>query len=365
VSAPRVLVLGAVLAQGFGGVRRHNQELLPRVARRLADAGGGLAVLVGREGLSFELPEPAERLASTVPSGPPLARATREAPALRAALEAAARAGRPFDLWHTAHFPVPRGIAVPYTLTVHDLRALALEHTPFSRRFMAKRVIGAAVEKARTVVTVSEQVGAALEAAFRAPRRVVVPNAGDHLPVLPRAPAADAPLLHVGHLEPRKNLALLLRALALDPGLPDLVLVGAPKHDEERRLASLAAELGVAARVRFRGPLPEEELPALYARCAAVAIPSRLEGFGIGVLEAQRAGAPLAIAAAGALPEVAGPEVPAFDPDDAAGCARALRAALAAPPERLAAHARRAERFSWDASAAALFEAWCEAAARA
>jgi hypothetical protein len=49
VSAPRVLVSGVVLGQPMGGVRRHNAELLPRVARLLAERGGSLAVLEGRE----------------------------------------------------------------------------------------------------------------------------------------------------------------------------------------------------------------------------------------------------------------------------------------------------------------------------
>jgi glycosyltransferase involved in cell wall biosynthesis len=362
VSAPRVLVLGAVLAQGPGGVRRHAQELLPRAARRLAAEGGGLALLTGRDGLALELPPEVERLASDVPSGPPLVRALREGAAVRGALAAAESAGRPFALVHTGHLPAPRALSVPLVLVVHDLRALELAHTPFSRRLVARNVIGAAVRAARVVVTVSESVATAVRARF-APRALrVVPNAGDHLAVLPRTVASNAALLHVGHLEPRKNLALLLEALALDPGLPDLELAGAPKHDEDERLAARAAELGLAARVRFLGPLPDAALPALYARCAAVAIPSRLEGFGIGVLEAQRARAPLAIADAGALPEVAGPDVPCFAPDDPVGCARALRVALATPTATLAEHAQRAERYRWDESAARLVDVWREAA---
>jgi len=364
VSAPRVLVAGAVLSQGFGGVRRHNQELLPRAARRLTEDGGGLAVLVGRDGIALELPDSIERIASDVPSGPPIARATRESAELRRALADAHARGRAFDLVHTAHLPAPRALPVPFTLTLHDLRALTLAHTPFSRRFVARHVIGAAVRGASAVLAVSETVRAQLEHAFRPRRTFVVPNAGDHLPVLPREPARGAALLHVGHLEPRKNLALLLEALAADPELPALELAGAAKHDEEERLRARAHELGVEARVRFLGPVPDAELPRLYARCAAVVIPSRLEGFGIGVLEAQRARAPLAIADAGALPEVAGEGVPRFAPDDAAGCARALRAALATDAATLAEHARRAERFSWDASALALIDAWSAATER-
>jgi len=365
VNAPRVLVAGAVLAQGFGGVRRHNQELLPRAARRLAAGGGALAVLVGRDGISFELPEPILRLTSDVPAGPPLARALREGAALRRALAEARARGAPFDLVHTGHLPAPRGLAVPCTLTLHDLRALSLEHTPFSRRFVARSVIGAAVRGARLVVTVSETVGELVRAHFHPRALRVVPNAGDHFVPLPRAASADAALLAVGHLEPRKNLALLLHALAHDPGLPPLTLAGTGRLDEEARLRALAAELGVAARVRFLGAVSEAELAALHASAAAVVIPSRLEGFGIGVLEAQLARVPLAITSVGALSEVAGADVPSFAPDDVAGCAAAIRAALAQPPERLEEHARRAQRFSWDASAQLLCAAWSSALERA
>ena len=225
-------------------------------------------------------------------------------------------------------------------------------------------MIGGAVRAAARAITVSETVRAELLARFGlAPERVaVVPNAGDHLAVLPRAPAPDAPLLSLGHLERRKNLELLLRALALDAGLPDLVLAGAPKGGEDRRLSALAQELGVARRVRFPGPVREEQLPHLYATAACAVLPSRLEGFGIGVLEAQRARVPLAIADAGALPEVAGAAVPRFDPDDPAACARAIRAALARSPAELAADARAAERYRWDDSARRLVQVWTEAA---
>jgi len=358
VSAPRVLVAGAVMAQGAGGVQRHNRELLPRAAALLAEAGGALAVLAGREGIAFELPGSVAVIASEVPSGPPLARATLEGRALRRTLAEVRARGAAFDLVHTGHLPAPRGLPVPYTLTLHDLRALTLEHTPFSRRFFASKVIGTAVRSAAAVITVSETVRALVTGHFEPARTFVVPNAGDHLAPLPRAPGPDAPLLHVGHLEPRKNLELILRALALDPGLPPLVLAGAPKHGEDERLRERAGELGVAARVRFAGSVADAELPGLYATCAAVVIPSRLEGFGIGVLEAQRARAPLAIANVGALPEVAGKGVPSFGPDDAEGCLRAIREALEQDDAVLTEHAHAAERFTWDASARALVDAW-------
>jgi glycosyltransferase involved in cell wall biosynthesis len=215
---------------------------------------------------------------------------------------------------------------------------------------------------ARAVVCVSETVAELVRATFRPRALHVVPNAGDHLVPLPRAAGAGAALVAIGHLEPRKNLELVLRALALDPSLPALELAGSAKEGEEQRLRALVSELGLAARVRFLGPLDERELVRLLARAAAVVMPSRLEGFGIGVLEAQLARVPLAVANVGALPEVAGEGVPRFAPDDAAACARAVHAALAQPEATLAEHAERARRYSWERSAELLVACWKGAA---
>ena len=261
---------------------------------------------------------------------------------------------------HTGHLPVPLRLPVPLTVTLHDLRNAELAGRALARRLFGRRMLALALRAAAGVITVSEAVGRRLEELFDYPPThwTAVPNAADHFEPLPRAAGPGAPLLHVGHLEPRKNLELLLEALALDPGLPPLELAGAAKGGEDARLRRRAAELGVADRVRFPGPFDDAELPALYARAGCVVMPSRLEGFGIPVLEAQRARAPLAISSAGALVEVAGPGVPRFDPGDAAGCAAALRSALAQPAEALEEAARRAGRFSWDGSARLWVAAW-------
>ena len=74
-AAPRLLVSGVVLGQPMGGVRRHNAELLPRLAERLRAAGGGLGVLEGAVPIPFELPDVVERIPSNVPFQPPHMRA--------------------------------------------------------------------------------------------------------------------------------------------------------------------------------------------------------------------------------------------------------------------------------------------------
>ncbi|MFT5050550.1 MAG: glycosyltransferase involved in cell wall biosynthesis [Chlamydiales bacterium] len=359
--APSLLVSGVVLSQPAGGVRRHNQQLLPRLAGLLAGAGGRMAILEGAAGIPFDLPESVERIPSSVPAGPPPRRAVSEGRALGQAIEAARTAGRPFDLLHTAHLPVPRALPIPYTLTQHDLRQLEIISTPFVRRLFASGIIGRALRNAAGIFVVSETVRTEILLRYRLdPQGVrVVSNAADHFQPGPRDYAQPGRLLALGHVEPRKNLGLILEALALDPALPSLQVAGRAKGDEQARLEQRARELGVEARVHFSGPFEDEQLPQLYSQAACVVLPSHIEGFGIVALEAQRARVPLAISSAGALLEVAGEGVPSFAPDDPASCAAALAHALEQPADVLARHAARADRFTWDASAQAWFEGLC------
>ena len=356
----RVLVSGVVLSQPQGGVRRHNQELLPRVAKLLAQQGGSMALMQGKAGLPFELPGEIELLTSKVPARPAIVRATLEGRWLRKHIDKAQASGNPFSILHTAHLPVPRNLRIPYTLTLHDLRSLAGQQTPMSRRLVGRKLIGEAVKNARAVITVSQAVRSQLLDQFAlAPERVhVVPNAADHFTPLPRGAAADAPILYVGHLEPRKNLSLLLHALAADPTLPDLVLAGAAKNEEDRRLLDEAAALGIGSRVSLPGAFDDADLPHLYAGAACCVFPAHVEGFCIPVLEAQRAGVPLAVARTEALQETAGADVPTFATDDPGECARSIRAALGTSGQELERAAQRAAAYRWEDSARRWLTVW-------
>jgi glycosyltransferase involved in cell wall biosynthesis len=364
--APRVLVSGTVLGQPLGGVVRHNAELLPRVAARLVAAGGGLAVLEGRVPIQFALPPEVELVRSGVPWLPTWHRALHEGRAIAAAIAAARRAGRPYDLLHFGHHPVPLRLALPYTLTVHDLRTLAPAAGAISaanrvRRALAPYVLRRGVLGARRIFAVSAATRDALTAAaarsLAGPERRplppidLVPNGIDHFVPLPRRPATPAYLLHVGHVEPRKGLEVALEALAFDPGLPRLVLAGLAKADEGQRLAAHAAALGVGSRLELRGAVDDAELRGLYAGAAAVVATSRVEGFGITALEALAAGVPLAATSIAAHLEVAGPCAEWFAPGDARECAAAVRRALGhGAAEETRGRARAAE-WSWDTGA--------------
>jgi glycosyltransferase involved in cell wall biosynthesis len=123
----------------------------------------------------------------------------------------------------------------------------------------------------------------------------------------PRTPARYA--LHVGTVEPRKNVPTLLaawrllRARQADP--PPLVLCGGFgwKAEEVRREIAQAEREGWAVHLGYVGAA---ELAALYGGAELVALPSFYEGFGLPAVEALRAGAPLVASDIPVLREVAG-----------------------------------------------------------
>ena len=114
-------------------------------------------------------------------------------------------------------------------------------------------------------------------------------------------------MLFVGRLDQEKRVDELIRAFAALPaGLPaELEIVG----DGARRddWTALAAGLGVADRVRFRGFVSEEELLEAYARAAVFCMPGVAELQSLATLEAMAAGTPVVAADAMALPHLVRP----------------------------------------------------------
>ena len=393
--APRVLLSALALAQPMGGVRRQAAHVFPRVAHLLHTHGGSFSVLISRDGLPRELedalPQSVERIQTQAASGGALARALTEPRALKAALAGAEAGGSRFDVVHTGHMPVP-GMATPFTLMLHDLRDLEKGGAPMWRHAAARYLLPRTLARAAAICTVSNTMVQEISRHFPTePKRVrLIPHGSDHLPIHPREPGPlhaegvdlsaepdsgrmgigsrkklrddRPPILYLGHLERRKNLNLLLDTIARDPSLPHLLLVGRAKNSEGQRLAARTRELGIESRISILGPVREHLLPKLLATAGCMVMPSRIEGFGIPVLEAHRAGLPIAIARAGALPEAAAPNTPNFDPDNPEECGTALRVALDQGPGELQAAKNFAAKFTWDKGAEALFNVWCDVA---
>jgi D-inositol-3-phosphate glycosyltransferase len=102
-------------------------------------------------------------------------------------------------------------------------------------------------------------------------------------------------VLNVGRIAHGKGLELLVQ---IATQLPDVhvVIVGPDGgHGVDRELLALRDRLGVADRVHFVGPLPREELAAVYADADVFVLPSGYENFGMVAAEAAAAGAAIVL----------------------------------------------------------------------
>jgi len=181
-------------------------------------------------------------------------------------------------------------------------------------------------------------------------------------------------LAFVGRLQPLKGADVAVRALAAlaaSHGQADvelLVVGGASGSEEARepeRLAHLARQEGVAARVRFLPPQPHERLADVYRAADVVLVPSHSESFGLVALEAQACGTPVIAAQVGGLVHAIGDGttgllVPGHDP----GAYASAVAWLLGNPRRLAAMGAAAARFAgahgWDRTASRMLDIYGE-----
>jgi glycosyltransferase involved in cell wall biosynthesis len=252
-----------------------------------------------------------------------------------------------------AHFQhaLPAACPCPAVVTVHDL---SFERDPSLMdrrdRLIFRTVVPRSVRRAVRVIAVSERTKRDLLELYGIPEQkiVVVPNGVDpaFTPNGPR-PESDAYALFVGALQPRKNAATAIEALALlgDPALR-LVVVG-PDKGGRAEAVRVVARHGLDKRVDFRGHVPQEELAALYRGAACLVFPSRYEGFGLPVLEAMASGTPVVTTTAGALPEVAGEAAIMLEDPTPVALAGGIERAIADQERLRTAGLERARRFTW------------------
>jgi glycosyltransferase involved in cell wall biosynthesis len=135
-------------------------------------------------------------------------------------------------------------------------------------------------------------------------------------------------ILHVGTLEPRKNLDVLIRAFAAVRERLKLehvlVLVGGRGWMYEE-LFQLVAELDLGDEVRFVDYVHPDRLPLWYNCADLFVYPSAYEGFGLPVLEAMACGVPTVTSASSGLQELASSACLTVDP----GSQESLEVAIA------------------------------------
>ena len=189
----------------------------------------------------------------------------------------------------------------------------------------------------------------------RGPLEVVEPGVDDSW-LQPDAPDRGSPLFLVaGRIMWQKNVELAIDAVRLLHGQGRTVrLVVAGMVDEKSRpYVAALRERAEGLPVEFEVAPSDERLRELYASCVALVFPPRNEDFGMVVLEAMAAGAPvLAVDAGGprstVQPGVTGWLLPPFPEAFSAQMAAVLDAPEALVPMRAAARQQAAAR-SWDA----------------
>jgi teichuronic acid biosynthesis glycosyltransferase TuaC len=243
---------------------------------------------------------------------------------------------------------------------MHLARALGL---PFSVKargadvhyWAARPGIGAQILKAAKAADGLLAVSAALKADMAAlgmpAEKIRVHYTGVDLDLFQPGVAAplgaEAPLVvTAGALIPRKRPELVLEVARLVPEASFLFVGDGPERARLERAAG--------ANVRFAGAQPHEALPAYLAAADVMLLPSRSEGLANVWVEALACGTPLVVTDAGGAREVVTtPEAGRIVSAEPEKLAEAVRALIAAPPDRLAVR-RAAQGFSWQRNAAEL-----------
>jgi glycosyltransferase involved in cell wall biosynthesis len=227
-------------------------------------------------------------------------------------------------LFHGLNQRLPRVWRGRSIATFHDLFVMTGEYsTPeFRARFTAQA--REAAKRADAIIAVSEftkrQVVELLDVDAR---RVHVVHHGLR-PLRYAHAAREKVVLNVGAIQARKNIARLVEAFETLDSAWRLVLAGSFGYGSEA-IRERIERSPARDRIAVLGYITPGQLAAWYARASIFAFPSLDEGFGMPLLEAMAAGAPIVTSAASALPEVAGDAALLVDPRDTQALAGALK----------------------------------------
>ncbi|QIL81639.1 glycosyltransferase family 4 protein [Diaphorobacter sp. HDW4A] len=229
--------------------------------------------------------------------------------------------------------------------TIHDLSHIVCpQFHPAARVELLKRDLPRTMERADFLITDAESVRREVIEHFSWPedRIGTVPlgvdasfhprGAEDTLPILQRFGLEHgAYSLYVGTIEPRKNLARVIRAYG---ALPEslrmrhpLVLAGS-RGWQAGEIHDLMTRGASAGWLKYLDFVPQEDLPFLYAGARLFCFPSLYEGFGLPPLEAMASGVAVLTSSTSSLPEVVGDVGLQVQPEDEKSIAEALLHAL-------------------------------------
>ncbi len=286
---------------------------------------------------------------------------------------------RPVDLLHV-QYTAPPFAPCPIVATIHDISFVHLPQTFKRRSWMQLRLtVRRTVREAAHIIVPSEFTRSDLIETYHIrPERVSVISLAAAAHFRPVEDAAEIErvrraygiegeyILAVGSIQPRKNLARLIRAYAdlrrarAKDKLPQLVLVGKQAWLSDETLRAVERE-SLRRHTIFTGYVSEADLPALYSGALCFVYPSYFEGFGLPPLEAMQCGTPVLTGNRTSLPEVVGDAGLMFDPFDESAIKHALMRMLEEPELRARLRVKGLERacaFNWRETARMTLEAY-------
>lgn len=258
-------------------------------------------------------------------------------------------------------------------VTVHDLAFLRMPETHSAESRAYYSGIHTSVCNAEVVICPSRATAEDLLDMTGVPsdRIWVIPEAADpryHPATLPSySDTSDARpyILTVGTIEPRKNIKILVEAVARIPAARrPLVKIVGTKASGYSEIARLVVSRGLDDDIAFMGRIGTEEIVALYQNAIASTYISLYEGFGLPVLEAMASGCPVVASCVSSIPEVVGDAAILVDPNDADAVAAALERLIDDAEYRADLRTRglaRAATFTWEAAARQTIDAFTAA----
>lgn len=142
-------------------------------------------------------------------------------------------------------------------------------------------------------------------------------------PTLPSTPRRR--VIVPRRLFPKNGVEYLVRSLPRIAAQVDVEAVVVGDGPERAKLEALAAELGVAGRIRFLGSKPHDEMPGILSSAELAIIPSLMEASSVAALEAMASGVPVGASRVGGLPEIVDESVGTlFDPGNPHALAEAV-----------------------------------------
>ena len=244
-------------------------------------------------------------------------------------------------------------------ITIYDL---SFFHNPewFSRQFtfVYNLLIPAIAKRSRHIFTDSNYVRDDIIKTYNIAKDKISVIYGDSSAIFkkPQNCSTSDYILAVGSIDPRKNLAGLVKAyLKLETNIR-LVIVG--QKNKVFSHTDLEVLIGDNAKITMTGYVTDDELAILYAAAKVFVYPSYMEGFGIPPLEAQACGCPVIVSNVASLPEVCADSVLYFNPHDENDIAATIQKVLNSEQIRNELRQKgfkNIQRFCWEKSAQIIY----------